>query len=110
MSDEITQNEQQQMMERLLRNGEPMTENAFVTSAGGRNPGFVARVISKHNYNHYNVRACELRSAGLYPIAVGEEVRAVNVAEPFTSQGTLTAGKYVIMFKMGEYYCFYANA
>ncbi len=110
MSDEITQNEQQQMIERLLRNGQPMAENAFVTSAGGRNAGFVAKIVSKYNYNHYNVRACELRGAGLYPSVFGQEVRAVNVAESFTAQGTLPAGKYVIMFRMGEYYCFYADA
>lgn len=108
MGNEITQNEQQQMIERLLRNDQPITENAFVTSAGGRNAGFAAKIISKYNYNHYNVRACEIRGPGLYPSVYGQEVRAVNIAEPFTSQGTLPAGRYVIMFRMGEYYCFYA--
>ena len=48
--------------------------------------------------------------AGSMPMVVGNEVRAVNVAESFISQGNLPAGKYVIMFKIGEYYCFYAPA
>ncbi len=56
----------------------------------------------------YNVRAVELGPTGTYPTVLGEQVVAVNVAEPFLSQGTLPAGKYVIMFKIGEYYVFYA--
>jgi len=108
MSDELTQNEQQQLISRLMRNGEGLNENAFVTSAGVKITGFVGKVISKHDYNHYNVRTVELNPCGFPPTSVGSSVIAVNVAESFTSQGTLAAGKYVIMFKLGEYYCFYA--
>jgi hypothetical protein len=108
MSDELVQTEQQQLISRLMRSGEGLNENAFVTSAGGKITGFVAKVISKHDYNHYNVRPVELNPCGFPPTSVGSSVTAVNVAESFTSQGTLAAGKYVIMFKLGEYYCFYA--
>lgn len=108
MSDEFTQNEQQQLIERLGRSSEGLNENAFVTSAGGRITGFVAKVISKNDYNHYNVKAVELNPSGIPPSTIGREVVAVNVAESFIYQGNLAAGSYVIMFKMGEYYCFYA--
>jgi len=108
MSDEITQNEQQQLIERLLRDGSGVTENAFVTSAGGRIIGFAAKVISKSSYNHYNIQAVEINPAGVYPTVIGTAVIAVNLAESFTAQGTLTADTYVIMFKVGEYYCFCA--
>jgi hypothetical protein len=108
MTDDFTQSEQQQVIERLLRESSGLNENAFVTSAGGKAIGFVAKVISKYNYNHYNVRAVEVGTAGTIPIVVGQEIRAVNVAESFYSQGNLAAGKYVIMFKIGDYYCFYA--
>ena len=110
MVDDFVQNEQQQFVDRLLRGSDGLPETAFVTSAGGKITGFVAKVISKYDYNHYNVRAVELGLAGTYPTVLGEQVVAVNVAEPFLSQGTLPAGKYVIMFKIGEYYVFYANA
>ena len=110
MSDELVQNEQQQLISRLMRNGEGLNENAFVTSAGGRITGFVAKVVSKYDYNHYNVRAVELNPCGFPPMVVGSSVIAVNVAEDFTEQGTLAAGTYVVMFRMGEYYCFYAKA
>ncbi len=107
MTDDFTQN-QQQLVERLLRQSESLNESAFVTSAGGKVIGFVAKVISKYNYNHYNVRIVEVGDAGTVPMIAGNEVRAVNAAESFTSQGNLPAGKYVIMFKIGDYYCFYA--
>ena len=108
MAESYFQNEQQQFVQRLLRSSEGLDESAFVSSAGGRAIGFVAKVISKYNYNHYNVMAVEVGMAGSMPMIVGNEVRAVNVAESFISQGNLPAGKYVIMFKIGEYYVFYA--
>jgi hypothetical protein len=108
MADDFVQNEQQQFVDRLLRNSEGLPETAFITSAGGKITGFVAKVISKYDYNHYNVRVVELGPAGTYPTVLGGQVVAVNVAESFLSQGTLAAGKYVIMFKIGEYYVFYA--
>ena len=108
MAESYFQNEQQQFIERLLRSSEGLDESSFVSSAGGRAIGFVAKVISKYNYNHYNVMAVEVGMAGSMPMIVGNEVRAVNVAESFISQGNLPAGKYVIMFKIGEYYVFYA--
>ncbi len=108
MADSLLQNEQQQLVERLLRSSEGLSESAFVTSAGGKTIGFVAKVISKYDYNHYNVKAVEVDIAGIDPMVVGNEVRAVNVAESFTSQGNLSAGSYIIMFKIGKWYVFYA--
>ena len=108
MADSFIQDQQQQFVQRLLRESPGLDESAFVSSAGGRTVGFVAKVISKYNYNHYNVMAVEVGMAGSMPMVVGNEVRAVNVAESFISQGNLPAGNYVIMFIIGDYYCFYA--
>jgi len=110
MADSFIQDEQQQFVQRLLRESGGLDESAFVSSAGGRATGFVAKVISKYNYNHYNVMAVQVGMAGSMPMVVSSQVRAVNVAESFISQGNLPAGKYVIMFKIGEYYVFYAPA
>lgn len=108
MADGFIQSEQQQFVERLLRSGKGLDENAFVTSAGGRAVGFVAVVIGKYDYNHYDVRAVEVNGAGSIPVIVGNEVRAVNVAEPFLSQGSLPAGSCVIIFRIADKYVFYA--
>jgi len=108
MNDEIINN-QQQVINQLLRSGQGVSENSFVTSAGGKIAGFAAEVISKYDYNHYYVRAVEIYPPGLPPGAIGAEIIAVNVAESFDQQGTLPVGTIVLMFKMGEYYCFYAK-
>lgn len=46
--------------------------------------------------------------AGTIPMIAGNEVRAVNVAEPFLSQGNLPASKFIIIFRIGDKYVFYA--
>lgn len=107
MADNIAQN-QQQFVERLLRESPSLNENAFVTSAGGKVIGFVAKVIGKYDYNYYNVKAVEVDIPGTIPTIVGNQVIAVNVAESFTSQGNLPAGKYVIIFRVADLYVFYA--
>ncbi len=108
MADNFAQNEQQQFVERLLRSSEGLSESAFVTSAGGKIVGFVAEVVSKYDYNYYNVRTVEVDIIGTDPTIIGNQVRAVNVAESFTSQGNLPAGSYVIIFRVGDKYVFYA--
>lgn len=106
MTDNFTQN-QQQLIEQLSRSSGGVNESSFVTLTGGKATGFVARVISKYDRNHYYVRIVEVGILGSVPIAMGDEFIAVNVAESFTAQGNLPAGTYVIIFKIGNYYCFY---
>ncbi len=107
MTDNFTQNSQQ-LIEQLSRSSGGPNESSFVTSAGGKTAGFVAIIISKYDHNHYYVRIVEVGNAGSIPVAVGDEFIAVNVAESFTAQGNLPAGTYVIICKIGNYYCFYA--
>jgi hypothetical protein len=108
MSEQIYQSENQQLMERLLRRSDEQTENAFVTSAGGKAVGFAAKVISRNSFNYYNVSSVELEGPGAIPMLMGEAVLAANLAESFTAQGNLPAGKYVIVFKIGDCNAFYA--
>jgi hypothetical protein len=107
MADDFTQN-QQQFIERLLRESPGLNENAFVTSAGGKTIGFVAQISGRYDYNFYNVRAVEVGIAGTIPMVVGNQVIAVNIAEPFWQQGNLPAGRYVIIFRIADLYVFYA--
>ncbi|PKL47210.1 MAG: hypothetical protein CVV39_06145 [Planctomycetes bacterium HGW-Planctomycetes-1] len=108
MTDNFTQNSQQ-LIEQLSRGSGGLNESSFVTSTGGRAAGFVGRVVSRYNRNHYYVRFVELGPCGTVPMAYGSEFIAVNVAESFTAQGNLAFGTYVIVFKIGEYYCFYVQ-
>jgi len=45
--------------------------------------------------------------AGSLPVEIGQQVQAVNLAEPFLEAGQLSAGTYAIMFKVGEKNVFY---
>jgi hypothetical protein len=107
MMDNFTQN-QQQLIEQLSRSSGGLNETSFVTSTGGKAAGFVAKVISKYDQNRYYVKIVEVGILGSVPIAMGDEFIAVNVAESFTAQGNLPEGAYVIIFKIGDYYSFYA--
>ncbi|MDD5135405.1 MAG: hypothetical protein PHP01_08350, partial [Phycisphaerae bacterium] len=102
-------NERQQFVERLSRNSGRDDENFFVMSAGDKVTSFVAQVIEKYDYNYYIVRAVELGEPGSEPTVIGNEVVAVNVAEPFLLQGNLPADTYIVMFKIGENYVFYSE-
>jgi hypothetical protein len=108
MTDNFAQNQQQQFVERLLRESPGLNESAFVSSTGGKTIGFVAKVISKYDYNYYNVKAVEVDIVGTLPTIVGNQVIAVNVAESFTAQGMLPAGSFVIIFKIADLYVFHA--
>lgn len=110
MTDETIQN-QHQVLEKLVRQERAIkTEPYRVVSGSRQGVSFAAKVISKENYNLYNVAAVEIGSAGTIPTAIGAPVCAVNVAEPFLSQGTLPAGTFIIISRVGDKYVFFAKA
>lgn len=99
----------QQVLQRLARTGsEARQETSVVTSPGARAGAWAAKVKSNSSYNVYNVRAVEITEPGVPPDEMGQEVEAVNLAESFLQQGTLPAGTYVVMSRVGEKYIFYA--
>jgi hypothetical protein len=52
--------------------------------------------------------AVEIGDAGTVPTEIGQQMQAVNLAESFTEQGTLSAGTYAAMFRVGNKNVFYA--
>ncbi len=46
--------------------------------------------------------------AGSLPVEIGQEVKAVNLAESFLQQGQLAVGTYVVMFRVADKNIFYA--
>jgi len=100
----------QQVLDRLCRIGSPGTgEIAIVTSPGARTAAWAVKVKSNLSYNVYNVIAVVINDAGSIPTEIGQQVQAVNLAESFTQQGTLTAGTYAVMVRVGDKNAFYAN-
>ncbi len=93
----------QQILERLARKGsEQIQEVSVVTSPGARTAGWAVKVKSNSSYNFYNVIAVVIGDAGSIPVEIGGQTQAVNLAESFQQQGTLSAGTYAVMFRVGD--------
>lgn len=101
--------DQQQLLADLARTGsENRQETSVVVSPGTRVTGWAIKVKSHVDHNIYNVCAIVIGVPGSIPFEIGEQLEAVNLAESFSSQGTVPAGKYAIMCRVGETNVFYA--
>ena len=99
-----------QMLERLSREGsQGAAEIAVVTSPGAQAAAWAVKVKSLSSYNVYNVIAVVMHDAGIAPSEIGQQMQAVNLAESFTQQGTLSVGTYVLMSRVGDKNVFYAK-
>jgi len=93
----------QQILERLARQGsEQIQEISVVTSPGARTAAWAVKVKSNSSYNFYNVVAVVIGDVGSIPVEIGQQTLAVNLAESFQQQGTLSAGTYAVMFRVGD--------
>ena len=100
----------QQALERLSREGSPATgETAVVTSPGARTAAWAVKVKSNSSFNLYNVVAVAIGGIGAEPVEIGGQMQAYNLAESFTQQGTLAAGTYAVMSRVGDSNVFYAK-
>ena len=109
MSEKINKVNTQQTLEQLSRAPSQRTsETSIVTSPGAGAVAWAAKVKSSYSYNFYNVVTVVVGDAGTEPYEIGEQTQAANLAEPFDQQGTLTAGTYIIMFRVGTKNVFYA--
>jgi len=101
--------DQQQLLAELARTGsENRQESAVVVSPGARVNAWAIKVKSHVDYNIYNVCTVVITVPGSMPFEIGEQMEAVNLAESFLSQGTVPAGTYGIMCRVGEVNVFYA--
>lgn len=99
----------QQILGRLARGGLPgMQEVSAVTSPGARANGWAIKIKSNSSDNIYNVITAVIGAAGTVPAEVGQQMQAINLAEPFSTEGTLAAGTFAVMFRVGDKNVFYA--
>jgi hypothetical protein len=99
-----------ELVERLVREGSPsVQEVATVASPGARAAAWAIKVKSLASYNVYNVAAVVIGEPGSLPVEIGQQVQAVNMAESFMQQGTLSAGTHAIMFRVADWNVFYAK-
>lgn len=86
-----------------------MQEISVVTSPGARATAWAVKIKSLSSYNVYNVCAVEIGEPGSLPVEIGQQSRAVNLAESPLQQGTLPEGTYVLMCRVGDKNVFYAK-
>lgn len=102
--------DQQQLLADLAREGsEARRETSAIISTGARIPARAVKIKSHVAYNVYLVRAVVLSSPGVTPTEIGEQVEAINLAEPFLSEGSLIPGAYAVLSSLGEKNVFYAK-
>ena len=66
--------------------------------------------MSLSEKNVYNVEQICLAGAGVSPsVLAGTNTQATNLAEPFTSDGTLSAGTYAVMWRVAGSNVFYVQ-
>jgi len=100
----------QQLLERLSREGSPATaEPAVVNSPGARAAAWTVKVKSNSAFNLYNIVVVVVGGIGVEPEEIGGQMQAYNLAESFTQQGTLAAGTYAVMSRVGYSNVFYAK-
>ena len=110
MKSEISATNRQQELDKLCR--EPidrMKETAVLNSPGSVVTAYAAKIQNNYSYNIYNVIKAVISEPGTEPVSMREEVKAVNLAEPFDQQGTLASDTYVIIFRIGNRYVFYTK-
>ena len=99
----------QQLLQKLARDSaESRQETSVVISPGARAAAWAVKVKSNSSYNVYNVRVVEIGDPGSLPVEIGQQLQAVNLAESFLEQGTLPAGTYAVMSRVGQKNVFYA--
>ena len=109
MSGRLSITEMQQILRRLVRvRSEEREKKSVVTSPGARTTAWAVKVTSLSSHNVYNVRVVEIGAAGSEPDEIGGQMKAVILAESFTSTGSLSAGTYVVMLRVGGKNVFYA--
>ncbi len=99
----------QQILGRLARAGSAgVREVSAVTSPGARAAAWAVKIKSHSSYNVYNVITVIIGAAGSVPAEIGQQTQAVNLGESFQAEGTLAAGTFAVMSRVGDKNVFYA--
>ncbi len=110
MKNEINATNRRQELDRLCREpSDRLKETAILSSPGAGTSIWTVKILNSYSYNVYNVVNVVIGEPGSEPVSRGIEAQAVNLAESFDQQGTLSSGTYVIMFRLAGRYVFYAK-
>ena len=100
----------QERLARLARAGSQgvTNEQSLVAATGTVPPAWLIEVISCDSYNLYDVQQIQILTAGVNPVGIsGSNCQAYNLAEPFTSTGSISTGTRAVMWRVGKVNVFY---
>jgi hypothetical protein len=109
MNGQVNIVDSQQVLGRLARDTDQIQEVSIVTAPGDKAAAWAVKIKSNSSHNVYNVVAVVIGDAGSIPVEIGQQTQAVNLAEPYQQQGTLTAGTFAVMFRVGDKNVFYVE-
>jgi len=99
----------ERLLARLARQGpQVQRDTSMVACPGAAAANWATKVKSLSSYNVYNMRAVVIDQPGSEPTEIGDEFEAVNLAESFTQSGSLAAGTYAVVCRVGNTNVFYA--
>ena len=84
-------------------------EVTLVTATGTMPPAWTIKILSLDSYNVYNVQLVNITEPGQNPSPVTDNIKAYNIAESFTTDGSVAAGTYAIMWRVGNKNVFYVE-
>lgn len=97
-----------QVLDRLQRSNSHVSGEPYQVSAvGDEVAAWPAKLIAHKEFNTYKVSPVEIIAPGVNPVQRGSEITAFNLAESFIGTGSLTAGSYVVVFRVGSKNVFY---
>lgn len=111
MSDYSIDIDVQEQLSRLTRSAAAVNqgEQNRVTRTGAAPPAWVVKVESLVEYNIYQIQQVSLSAPGASPAPITGGIQAVNIAESFTSPGTISTGTYAVMWRVGDKNVFYVK-
>lgn len=112
MSDRVGNIDIDEQLARLARQEEGGIKNErnMVLAPGAAPPAAAIKIVSLVAANAYNVQQVSLVAPGVTPSVLGgTDTEATNMAESFLSPGTLAAGVYAIMWRVGGGNAFYVE-
>lgn len=102
MSDRHLTDHQRVLADLAAHEPRSRAETSVVVHPGGTAAAWAVKITSHVARNVYAVCVVALNETGVPPTALQEQTEAINLGESFLAEGTLAAGTYAVMFRLGD--------
>lgn len=102
----------QEQLSRLYRGNTDRikSEHSLVSATGAAPAAWTIKILGLNSYNLYDIQQVQITTIGVTPSTVGgSDTTAFNLAEPFNAPGSVAAGTYAVMWRVGNKNVFYVK-